>query len=1749
MSNQTSFAWWNFDDFTSHGRHHYLEQLIPTLLIAHSFGLILIHLFNKCVLKHNSQSVQLTVNEETPLITDNDLMESRNSETSISEKHFDIRYINPVTEDDKPLGTTKTVFRGFRERTLLAFQFILFSGAVAASALPFFVDGYQSEWQSMKSPIVHLAFWSYLFILTTIRVCFSATGIPFSIPNLWYHTFILLISYCCISFFLFRSVLLGHILSNNAKNYYIFEFFTLLILIIIQGSDQFSDRPVQLYFQEGIEPSPEPTSGFFQVFSFSWLEKMIYKARKVPITMNDIWSLTLEDNSYFCLLTFHKDKWHNSFSVNLFWQFRKLFLQQSIMTSLEAVTTFFPSMLLKKILEYVESPDTESSSLAWLFVILMFFCSPVNAALSGRGLFLGRRICTRMRAILIGEVYSKALRRRLTETDKQTDKNEENESNEPQVEKEEANRDMGSIINLVAVDSFKVSEICAYLHYFLNSFVMTVIAIAILYSLLGWASLAGTVTIILMMPLNYKLSMMLGDYQKKMLKVTDKRIQKLNETFQSIRIIKYFAWENKFAEQILAIREEELAILVKRCLIWVFASFVWFITPTSVCLVAFYCYTVIEGKPLTTPIAFTSLSLFNLLRTPLDQFADMLSFVVQSKVSLDRISSFLDEPESSKYEQLALQKDENSPDVGFQNATFSWSNGGKGDFMLRDLDIAFKKGKLNVVIGPTGSGKSSLLLALLGEMNIQSGKVFLPGSTPRDDLLVDSKTGLTESVAYCAQTAWLLNGSIKENILFASRFDEGRYKAVVDACGLKRDFEILAAGDQTEIGEKGITLSGGQKQRVSLARALYSNAAYVLLDDCLSAVDSHTSVHIYEQCITGKLMKNRTCILVSHNITLTIKEADYVVAMENGRVKCQGPVENLLKENAFDEETASSVIQSRTVSSANLAAMNDNSTNGPHADLLSKTFANIAADTKADLIELTPNEEDTKIDTSGKLVEEETKSEGSVSWIVYKTYFNMFGNKFIWFSLFAVFIAAQAVIIVQSWWLRVWSLAENEKAGITTAAIQSLPKFTSWKLFGDFTTNYLNTIEWHKPIGNKFVSFDVSKMSALHSSMYYIAIYSLIGLVYSCLGSVRIILTYYGGVNVSRKMFKTLLIRVLRGEVRFFDSTPIGRIMNRFSKDIEGIDQELAPYAEALIMSAMSCLSTILLITFITPAFLLFGIFMSLAFGYVGVLYLTLARDLKRFEAISRSPINQHFTETLVGVTTIRAYGDERRFLVQNMSKIDSNNRPFFYVWANNRWMSFRAQFVGYFLIVVSSTLAVLYAREIDAGLAGISLSFAATFSTSALWLLRAYADVEININAVERIQEYIDDIKQEPAAVSPQDPSESWPNNGEIEVKNLSLRYASHLPQVINGISFHVKAGEKVGVVGRTGAGKSTIITSFFRFIEPDTGKIVIDGVDIGKIGLDRLRNGLTIIPQEPTLFAGTVRSNLDIFHEYGDLEMYESLRCVGLISDDEMAAIKVKIQAGLSLTIEGNNEENINKFLDLDCEVSESGNNLSQGERQLVCLARSLLKHPKILMLDEATASIDYETDAKIQNTIREEFSGSTILTIAHRLKTIIDYDKILVLENGNVKEYDHPWKLLNDPNGTFYSMCQDTGEFNELKKIAKDAWVKGFGDSLVAESIVEEAENSSRAKEIGQKQAIADAQQELLKDDSAVKYTQQQEAETKTNIDTELNELDETTAEPESSEVTPDPVGTSTESPKTNNTKKNKNKKKKKKKGKNH
>jgi ABC-type multidrug transport system fused ATPase/permease subunit len=797
--------------------------------------------------------------------------------------------------------------------------------------------------------------WTYILVLATCRLSLSNTR--WRIPKVWNHTASLYTLMWIFSLVIFRSALI-HPRSRLAQTLVITEFALTSLLFGIAITTRKGNKAVVLEWEGDIEPSREPLASLFSIATFSWVDAIVWHGYRKTYELPDVWNLVPKDKAAAVLADYRQLKKTTSLAWHLMRYFRSQLVAQCLYAVFSGLFTFAPTLLLKAILEYMEDPDRAPRNVIWLYVFLLSFTDILRSLADQQALWIGRKVCIRLRAVIIGEVYAKALRRKAAAGSDSVlgDKKDKDAAKKPSkwrrllglsgkanddgkkpapdatnvddaespIEKgldEQAN--VGTIINLMSVDSFKVSELTAYLHFLLAAApTQLILAVYLLYQILGWSSIPGLIVMVILLPVNIALAHGFGAYQKQIMAATDKRIHTTNEVMQNIRIIKFFAWEHRFSKLVNDKRAVELKALTKKYILWAFAVAVWNTVPVLITFFSFLVYTVWEKKPLYPSIAFTAISLFSILRVPLDQLGDMVAHVQESKVSVDRVEEFLNEEETQKYQQLRNGgiDDDGNRFIGFKGATFSW--GGKESseqdmstaFRLMDLDVKFEIGELNIIAGPTGSGKTSLLMALLGEMTLIKGKVFLPGGCSREDVNPNSETGLAESVAYCAQQAWLVNANIKENILFAAPFDEERYKQVIVACALERDLEILDAGDETLVGEKGIALSGGQKQRISLARALYSNSRHMLLDDCLSAVDPHTAKWIFDNCIRGPLMRNRTCILVTHNLALCAPQSRYIIYLDNGRVDIQGSSEEVIASGKLGEEVSKSRPGSASIS-------------------------------------------------------------------------------------------------------------------------------------------------------------------------------------------------------------------------------------------------------------------------------------------------------------------------------------------------------------------------------------------------------------------------------------------------------------------------------------------------------------------------------------------------------------------------------------------------------------------------------------------------------------------------------------------------------------------------------------------------------------------------------------------------------------------------------------------------------------------
>ncbi|KAF9917868.1 hypothetical protein FBU30_000474 [Linnemannia zychae] len=1416
-------------------------------------------------------------------------------------------------------------------------------------------------------------------------------------------------------------------------------------------------------------PSPESAASFYSFVTFSWINPWVYLGFKRSLDDKDLPPLANNDlaqhsmnrfraTNFFAPVTTTKKK--STFTWTLIYALRKDFFIQFLLALPYGALSVVAPFCLYKVTKFVECRDCGKPGLemyGWVFALLI--ASVIGSLCQQASLHMGRRIFVRATSICNAEVFAKSLRRKDVNSSLDSKEGELKKEGEAPGKKKDGN---ANIANLVAVDVQRLEQSVCYMHMCYEFPVQFTLASVQLYYLLGPAALVGIGFMVVTLPIPAKLYAAMRKLFREIMETKDDRMDTLIEMLSAIRIVKFFGWEGKFVEKITVAREKELNRTKESYTRVAITNLAWQVIPLLNIVVIFWAYTRLFGNQITASVLFTTLSLLEILRYALGTIPWAMMSIMRAQVSLKRIGDFLAEEEIvkdttiTKIDSKAPVQALSHPVIGFVNASYCWPNKEHDEvpakiekkvswfqklkskfskdtpttsapevvaepeavqerFQLKNISANFPVGQLSVIVGATGSGKSALLLALLGELERTEGNHYLPRLDYDSNNLHPRGSG----IAYVAQTAWLQNCTIRENILFGKAFDQERYDAVIQGCALVTDFEILEAGDNTQIGEQGITLSGGQKQRVALARAVYSDAKVLLLDDCLSAVDTHTGKQLF-QTLTGPLLAGRSVLMATHQVQLTLGAAAYVVVLDKGVILGAGTPEDCVRSGWIDY--------------VKLDASSD-------ADSEVSTLDGDESPKKAKATD--------KSHIVSKLTEDEKKAIGAVSWKVYKAYLDACGGYPVWFLLICVTISMELVDIGQKAWLARWG---NKVA----TSIGSLVLMTYGTVAPEAVIQPLATL--YHPTNVTDTSLFTVTLQALGnpdslSVEFYLGVYILLALftmAFSIFGGYYI--TVFVSIRGSRTLHAQLLDKVSRAKIRFFDTTPIGRIINRFSSDISTIDESVNRTLLMFITHCVTIVGIIGVISINMPAFLIAAFFIVIIYGAIGMLYVPISRDLKRLNSNSRSPILNHFNETLVGIATIRAYGFQDRFVTRNLVNVDDNNRSFFLLWTSNRWLHWRVDIAGALVSFSTGMLILQYSESIQPGWAAMSLSYSLMFTGTIVWVIRSYTENELNQNSVERVVEYMDLEEEPPAIIEGSRPPASWPHKGEIVVSNLTMKYAPDTPEVIKNISFTVKAGEKIGVVGRTGSGKSTLAISLFRFMEPANGTIVIDGIDITKIGLHDLRSKLTIIPQDPVLFKGTLRFNLDPFNEHEDFDLWEALRRSHLIpasaarSLDETSTPKVsstpaaKSPAGsIKGSVDDSASSSNNDIIDsskitLDTVVKENGSNFSQGQRQLIALARALVRRSKIIIMDEATASVDFETDLKVQTTIREEMSDATIITIAHRIRTIADFDRVLVMDAGEIVEFDRPYALMQREDSLFRSMCERSTEMEALLEIAK-------------------------------------------------------------------------------------------------------------------
>ena len=1363
--------------------------------------------------------------------------------------------------------------------------------------------------------------------------------------------------------------------------------------------------------------SREYGAGFLSLLTFQWMAPLMSKGYQRPLELNDIW-LVNPDRAQDVLAekfraSFERrvargDKYpliwamHETFKME-FWLGGLCNLSSSVLQVISPYTLrYLIQFATKAYLAQERDLPAPSIGRGIGLVIAITIMQMLQSLGTNHFIYRGQIVGAQVRGVLITEIFEKtmtisgraraggkALDSQAVPAEKAAEDNAKKARESlikkiihkatqpgggPQVAPDQAKGILGDgagwgngrVVNLMSTDTYRVDQASGMFHMIWTSPVGVAVTLVFLLINLTYAALAGFALLVIGIPALTKAVKILFKRRRAINKITDQRVSLTQEILQSVRFVKYFGWESSFLERISDIRKREIWSIQILLAIRNAINAVSMSLPIFASMLSFITYS-LSKHPLNPAPIFSSLALFNSLRMPLNLLPLVIGQVVDAWSSLARIQEYLLAEDAKEDIEWNM---EGKSAAAIRHADFTWERTATQDpeklisqgqsaqephkkarnvakakfeaedpekvkqhgdgidsastltteepFRLRDIDFEIGRNELVAVIGSVGSGKSSLLAALAGDMRRTGGGIMLGASR-----------------AFCPQYAWIQNATVKENILFGKEFDRRWYDQVIDACALRPDLEMLPNGDETEIGERGITVSGGQKQRMNIARAIYFNSDIVLMDDPLSAVDAHVGRHIFDNAICG-LLKAKCRILATHQLHV-LSRCDRIIWLQEGRILTIDTFSNLMQNNEGFQDMMRSTAQEE------------------QDEKESKTDEDKPEDSKKAA---------TKRKAAKKgaaLMQQEERAINSVSWGVYGAYIRASGSilngPFIVFLL----IIAQGANITTSLWLSWWT-------------------------------------------SNKFG----------YSTGQYIGAYAGLGVVQALLMFAFSVSLSFLGTKSSRVLLQKAMSRVLRAPMSFFDTTPLGRITNRFSKDVDIMDNNLTDAIRMFFFTMAMIISVFILIIVYFHYFAIALGPLFLMFIFSASYYRASAREMKRHESLLRSDVFARFSEGVSGTSSIRAYGLQKHFSHGLRAAVDQMNSAYYLTFSNQRWLSVRLDTIGNLLVFTTGILVVTSRFDVQPSIAGLVLSYILSIVQMIQYTVRQLAEVENAMNSTERIHYYGNELDEEaPLKLSPV--PDTWPERGEIIFNEVQMRYRANLPLVLQGLTLKVAAGERIGIVGRTGAGKSSIMSTLFRLVELSGGSISIDGINIATVGLKDLRTRLAIIPQDPTLFRGTIRSNLDPFNKHTDLELWSALRQADLIGDD--AKMDDKVQGRIHL----------------DGIVEEEGLNFSLGQRQLMALARALVRGAQIIVCDEATSSVDMETDQKIQRTIATGFKGKTLLCIAHRLKTIINYDRICVMDQGTIAELDTPLALWQE-GGVFRSMCDRSGitrqDFEEMK-----------------------------------------------------------------------------------------------------------------------
>ncbi|KAG0281167.1 hypothetical protein BGZ95_006220 [Linnemannia exigua] len=1253
--------------------------------------------------------------------------------------------------------------------------------------------------------------------------------------------------------------------------------------------------------------SPENNAGLFSQWTFSWLNDLFRVGFSRQIQQDDLYQI-MDRRRTDVLGQLLYDNWEaekKHAKVNnrrpsllraLFKSFWRTYLPAFIWLGIADLSQFINPSVMRMLLLFLQDSQTQNPpppasrgySLAFALLVLSFTLATVanrwNITSTKTGIYI--------RTALIDLVFRKA-----------TTLSAKSHLRYPD----------GTIINLMSTDISRIDSAMMPFSILFSGPIFILIIMSILVYLMGPAALLGAVILMLLNPIQAWGSVRMGPVRKKASQFVDSRIKLSSEILHGIKVIKFFTWENNFLAKLAAIRIEELAlvrrILSNRGLLITTSAAV----PIFATALTFVLYTAL-GHELRPDIVFPALAYYAIIRVPLSILPNCYTSTTDA---LTAEHALVMQDADFVWETLSESKDSEQEQ---ETAPY-----------LSSINLTIPRGSLIAVVGPVGSGKSSLLQAIIGTMTLSSGRI-IRGS----------------AISYASQTPWIQNATIRDNILFDQPFDERLYWRVVRTCCLVQDLDSFPAGDLTEIGERGVNLSGGQKARLSLARSVYFNASsgsggMVVMDDPLSAVDAHVGKRLWRECVLKEL-KGETRVIATHQVHV-LPDVDYVVCMNGGAIVEKGTYQELMRKDGGEF---------RKMMTQYGGVVESNSDAKDQVDHEEDTASSGGSTKQNGQEQATQGEalcKKTKTPEGAALMTTEERESGAIGWKVYSQYFQMEGLG-MWGSVLACYVFQQACGLMMNYWLSLWT---DKK-------------------------------------------FDLPTMT-------YIFVYVGLALVQAVIMAIATQLLSVVIIRTARKMHSQAFDKVIHAPLSFFDTNPLGRILNRFSKDVDALDNNLWMTLNDILQTLLIVMGSVFMILIFFPYLALLIFPMAGLYYFLSIYYRSTSRELKRLDSTLRSHLYAYFTESLTGMATLKAYNRVDRAIRINQERMDLSNRPYYLFHVGTRWIGYRLQLMGSCLMFMTAVFIVGGRNSINAATAGLVLSYLARTGGDLNWVVQCFATFENSMNSAERLAHYIKNLPQEPpTATSPhrQPPlSSTWPSQGSLEFKNVTLRYRPDLPPVLRDISFSIQAGHKIGVVGRTGAGKSSLIQALFLLSHLENGsQILLDGIDTQTIGTADLRSHIAIIPQDPVLFEGTFRYNLDPLEKHTEQELWQAL---------ETSDLKSYVQAQ-----EGG----------LDAVVMAKGENLSVGQRQLVCLSRALLAKCKIVVLDEATASVDMATDVLIQKAIRNDFSDATVITIAHRINTIIDYDRILVMHDGQIAENDSPKALLQNSRSMFSSLVNESG-----------------------------------------------------------------------------------------------------------------------------